>query len=207
MLAEAGNDWGRLRADVARLVRRRLPPGADLEDVVQEVLIRIWRHAGSVREAERFGAWLSTVASNAAAEHLRGKQRHPLAAGPATKGPEPAAPEDPADDAPDAKAMVAAILRPFAERLPSTYREAIILSELEGLPHAEIAARLRMSVSGVKSRIQRGREQLRKMVTECCEIALDVRGGVVDCEPRPDGDGQTICSCQPGGPTERSKTS
>jgi RNA polymerase sigma factor (sigma-70 family) len=123
MLAAAPEgDWGRLRADVARLVRRRLPPGADLDDVVQEVLLRIWRHAGSVRDAERFGAWLATVASNAAAEHLRGKQRHPLAAGAASSESEPAAPADSADDEPTAKAMVATILRPFAERLPATYR-------------------------------------------------------------------------------------
>lgn len=193
------SDWGRLRADVARLVRRRLPPGADLDDVVQEVLLRIWRHGDSVRDAERFGSWLAAVASNAAAEHLRGKQRHPLVGGAAANESEPTAPGDSADDEPGSRAMVATILRPFAERLPSTYREAIILSELEGLPHAEIAARLRMSVSGIKSRVQRGREQLRKMVTDCCQIALDVRGGVIDCAPRPDTHGQSDCNCQPAG--------
>jgi RNA polymerase sigma-70 factor, ECF subfamily len=42
-----------------------------------------------------------------------------------------------------------------------------------------------ISVSGVKSRVQRGRQQLRELFMECCEIALDVRGDVVSCEPKP----------------------
>lgn len=44
-----------------------------------------------------------------------------------------------------------------------------------------------ISLSGMKSRVQRGRQQLREMFEACCEIALDVRGHVVSCEPRPDG--------------------
>jgi RNA polymerase sigma-70 factor (ECF subfamily) len=62
----------------------------------------------------------------------------------------------------------------------------IVLSELDGVPHAEIARRLSISVSGVKSRVQRGRELLRRMLTDCCEIAVDARGAVVDCVPKQD---------------------
>lgn len=51
----------------------------------------------------------------------------------------------------------------------------------------EAAAMIGISLSGMKSRVQRGRQQLREMFEACCEIALDVRGHVVSCEPRPDG--------------------
>jgi RNA polymerase sigma-70 factor (ECF subfamily) len=44
-----------------------------------------------------------------------------------------------------------------------------------------------VSLSGMKSRVQRGREQLRRALEDCCHFALDVRGRVVACEPRPDG--------------------
>lgn len=44
-----------------------------------------------------------------------------------------------------------------------------------------------ISVSGMKSRVQRGRQQLRGLLEDCCSIALDARGRVVSCEPRPDG--------------------
>ena len=69
--------------------------------------------------------------------------------------------------------------------LPSPYREAITLTELEGLTQAEAARMVGISVSGMKSRVQRGRARLREMFEACCEIALDGRGAVMQCEPRP----------------------
>jgi RNA polymerase sigma-70 factor (ECF subfamily) len=172
-------DWTQLRADIGRLLARRVPAGADVEDVTQDVLLRVWRHGDSLREEERFGAWLSRIAHTAAAEHLRARQRHPLARFAESEGIDPGVPED----AP-AKDLIAAVLRPFIARLPETYRQAVVLSELDGLPHAAVAARLGLSISGVKSRVQRGRAQLRAMLEECCEIALDARGTPVSCRLR-----------------------
>ena len=90
------------------------------------------------------------------------------------------------------------MLRPFVAALPERYREAVRLSELDGLNHAAVAERLGLSVSGVKSRVQRGREQLRAMLHRCCEIALDARGGPMKCEVRPDGETPPGC-CGPAG--------
>jgi hypothetical protein len=53
---------------------------------------------------------------------------------------------------------------------------------------AVIAGRLGLSVSGVKSRVQRGRELLRQMLERCCQIALDARGAPMGCELKPDAD-------------------
>jgi RNA polymerase sigma-70 factor (ECF subfamily) len=72
----------------------------------------------------------------------------------------------------------------FVARLPSPYREAITLTELEGLTQREAAEMLGISVSGMKSRVQRGREKIREMFEECCRISVDCRGRVVECEPR-----------------------
>lgn len=43
---------------------------------------------------------------------------------------------------------------------------------------------LGVSLSGVKSRVQRGRQRIRRMFEECCEMSLDARGRVTDCAPR-----------------------
>ena len=71
--------------------------------------------------------------------------------------------------------------------LPSPYREALTLTELEGMTQKEAAAMLGTTLSGMKSRVQRGRVYLRKALEDCCHIALDARGRVVTCEPRVDG--------------------
>lgn len=175
-------DWAHLRAQVRGMLARRLGSAADAEDVAQEVLLRVFRNTSTLRDGDRFGSWLAVMVRNAVADQLRDRLRNPVAGHDRAEEAEPAPRIDDRDDT--ARRRLVAALRPFAERLPAIYREAIILSELEEVPHAEIARRLSISISGVKSRVQRGREQLRHMLNDCCEIALDARGAVVACEPR-----------------------
>ena len=75
----------------------------------------------------------------------------------------------------------------FVSMLPSPYREALTLTELEGLSQREAAEMLGISTSGMKSRVQRGRAKLRQALEDCCHIALDARGRVTDFEVREDG--------------------
>lgn len=72
----------------------------------------------------------------------------------------------------------------MTSQLSADYRDAIMLAELEGLTHQEAANRLGISVPGMKSRVQRGRQQLRKLLNECCLIELDKRRGVAHFEAR-----------------------
>lgn len=81
--------------------------------------------------------------------------------------------------------------------LPPPYREALTLTELEGVTQREAARMLGVSVSGMKSRVQRGRERLRELFEECCEIALDARSRVVGCAPRAGTRGPTGCCAGP----------
>jgi RNA polymerase sigma-70 factor (ECF subfamily) len=177
----SADQWQRLRNNVGRLVARRVASAADVEDVVQEVLIRVWRHGGRLRHDERFGAWLSRVVTNAVIDHMRSRSSHPLAADDTTADLESASGEPPS-----AHELIAAVLRPFVDLLSPRYREVIKLSELDGWSHASIAGRLSLSVSGVKSRVQRGRKQLRMVLERCCAFALDARGAPMSCAIRPD---------------------
>src|SRR5207245_11044477 len=88
------------------------------------------------------------------------------------------------DGSDELRAGVAGCLRAMIERLSEDYRQAVRLVDLEGLAQHEAAARLGLSVSGMKSRVQRGRRQLREMLGACCVVALDRRRGVVDYEVR-----------------------
>ncbi|MBI3467599.1 MAG: winged helix-turn-helix transcriptional regulator [Planctomycetes bacterium] len=70
------------------------------------------------------------------------------------------------------------------------YREAIRLAEIEGLSQQEVAERLGLSLSGAKSRIQRGRAMFREALERCCQFEFDRRGNLLDVNPRPD---RTVC--------------
>jgi RNA polymerase sigma-70 factor (ECF subfamily) len=174
--------WRDLDAKLRPFIARRVRAEADVEDVVQEVFLRMQRGLAGLRDDERFGSWVYQVARSAIADHQRAAVRHPLANG-APPDEEAALPDD--DGA--VERQLAAYVAPFVAMLPSPYREALTLTELEGLTQKDAAAMLGISLSGMKSRVQRGRQQLRKALDDCCDIALDVRGRVVSCEPRADG--------------------
>src|SRR6185312_9496618 len=89
------------------------------------------------------------------------------------------------DDDRDAARALAGCVSLFVAALPSPYREAVTLVELEGLTAREAAEMAGISVSGMKSRVQRGRAQLRELFELCCEIAVDARGKVTDYTRRP----------------------
>lgn len=88
-------------------------------------------------------------------------------------------------------AELAQCLEPLIDGLPETYRAALRLAELEGLPQKDVAHRLGISLSGAKSRVQRGRAKLRERLLACCHVETG-RGGIVGYEPRDPSGG---CGC------------
>ncbi len=120
------------------------------------------------------------------------RARHPLVEG---DPPEEAAEASDGDADGAAERALARAVTPFVAMLPEPYREALTLTELEGKTQREAAEALGVSLSGMKSRVQRGRARLRGMLEHCCEIALDVRGRVIGCAPRGGGRGPDACGC------------
>ena len=166
----------RLRPFVARHVA-----SADVDDVIQDVFVRMQRGLGDLRDDERFGAWIYQVARSAIADQGRARARHPLP----VSSDLPELPAEPADDDREAFRLLSGCVAIFVAKLPSPYREAVTLVELEGLTTRDAATIAGVSIPGMKSRVQRGRAQLRTLFEECCEIALDARGKVTDVTPRP----------------------
>jgi RNA polymerase sigma-70 factor (ECF subfamily) len=153
---------------------------ADAEDILQDVFVKVQRGLGSLRSADKTEAWVYQIARNAITDHYR--TRRPTEDLPRDL-PQP---EDATGE--EGRAALLAAFRRMIDALPEPYREAVRLVELDGLTQRELAARLGISHSGAKSRVQRGRTLLKDMLLECCRIELDRRGGIVDCQPRNQGD-------------------
>ena len=175
---------GRLRPFIARRV-----PAAEVDDVVQDVFLRVQRSLPDLRDEQSFAPWIYQVARSAIAESHRQQNRQPA---PVPEDElEVEAPQD--DSGPSALEIeLAAYLVPLISRLPSPYREALTLIELEGMTQRAAANALGISLSGMKSRVQRGREKLRALLEACCRVAVDVRGTVIECVPKQPG----TCGCK-----------
>lgn len=198
--AAARGAWQNLAAKLRPFVARRVHADADIDDIVQDVFLRMQRGLGALRDDDRFGPWVYQVARSAIASHHRRAAKHLVVDSDETA--DVAAVEDEGDDR-AVERELASYIAPFVAMLPSPYREALTLTELEGLTQKEAAEMLGITLSGMKSRVQRGRRQLRGALEDCCHIALDVRGRVVSCEPRPDGKLPASCCVRPEGARDR----
>ena len=188
--------WQELHGSLRAFIGRRVRNQADVDDLVQRVLLQIVKGLGSLRDAERLHAWVYRTARNVLADYYRSPgEKREIASGTA----EDLAAADPVglaskDDDRAALQELAACMRPMLRELPPAYREALVLADLEGVNQAEAARRAGVSLSGMKSRVQRGRKQLKAVLEACCRIDLDRRGTIAAYEPRrPDSCG----GCEP----------
>ena len=148
-----------LRQLLVPFISKRVDP-QDVDDVLQNVFVRIQRGLGDLRDGEKLVAWGYQIARNAIVDHTRRAtvrkhealdRAHSLAA--------------PGDDEDNSSAgELARILGHFIGMLPDPYREALQLTEIDGLTQAEAAEQVGLSLPGMKSRVQRGRAQLRELL-------------------------------------------
>jgi len=181
--------WEVFRERLKRFVLARVPDPNDAEDILQEVFVKIHTRLHTLQAQEKLEAWVYQITRNALAEHYRRglKTKETLEV-----------PEDVIDAALAAEAaqevadhqdreaenLIHSCLAPMLEALPSPAREAILLTEYEGLTQQQMAERLGLSLSGAKSRVQRARERLKAVLLECCHLEFDRRGNIIDYERR-----------------------
>jgi len=189
---------GRLRA----FIGRRVDSEADADDILQEVFLRIHRRAGTVERRERLVSWLFQVTRNAIADYYRAPVRRrelPAGAAPDLEAAWHHAQDGVGDSevaSPEVRRELAACLAPMMAQLPPLYREAVRVVDLEGLPQQEAATRAGITVSGMKSRVQRGRQALQSLLNACCQFDLDAGGRVTDYQPRGAGCGPCAQGCE-----------
>ena len=174
--------WSQLSDALRRFIRRRVADEHVADDLLQETFLRIHRNVDRLEDSDRLAAWVYQIARNVIHDDYRAKN------GNVSLADMDVAEENDGKD--QLKASAGVWLDELIVQLPPTYQEAVRLSEIEGLPQHEVADRLRLSVSGAKSRIQRGRVMLRGVLDQCCVFEFDRQGNVMDCDPKPD---RTVC--------------
>ena len=172
--------WTHLNADLRRFIRRRVADDHVADDLLQETFVRVHRNIGTLQEADRLVAWVYRITRNVIHDHHRKAANSTVAL----------VDFDPADDG-DAHPVQGRCggcdwLNEMIRSLPEGYREAVQFAEVEGLSQQEVADRLGLSLSGAKSRIQRGRVMLKDALDRCCHFEFDSRGNIMDYDPKPD---------------------
>jgi RNA polymerase sigma-70 factor (ECF subfamily) len=157
-----------------RFIAGRVPDPDTAEDILQDVYLKIHANIGGLREEDRLESWIYQITRNAIIDHYRRARPQDELSEALASSP---------DDEPDAVSQLASSVKGMLDCLPDKYREALELTELQGLSQVELAARLDITVSGAKSRVQRAREKLKEAFLDCCHFEFDRFGRVVDYHP------------------------
>ena len=159
----------RHQALVAGTVARMLGSNSDVEDIAQQVFIRVWKSARRYIPRAKFTTWLLKITRNLVFNELRRSKRHahiPLQSEP---GAEEVLLKDEKNPAPDASLLETELQRAIEEaiiQLPESQRMALVLRRYEQLSYEQIAEVLDLSVPAVKSVLFRARTELRTRLSK-----------------------------------------
>jgi RNA polymerase sigma-70 factor (ECF subfamily) len=173
-----------LRGAVRRFIGARVRHDAIADDLTQDVFLKVIRQLEHVRDPRRIAGWIFQIARHAVADHFR--RARPTEELRDDAGDE-VAPETLSEEEACLREELARYVRSVAHQLPPAYREALLLTDYEGLSQVELADRIGLSVSAAKSRVQRARAMAKDIIDQCCHFDVDRYGRVIDCAPRPSG--------------------
>jgi len=168
--------WQNLYTPLRSFILRRVREDDVANDILQEVFIKMQLNIGQLRNPKKINAWIFQIARHAITDYYRQNKSVPV------NGNHPT--ETIAFEEQDLNQQLAIWLPSAIELLPEKYRQAIYLTEIEGLSQKELAKRLGISYSGAKSRVQRGREKLKEVILQCCEVQADGYGNILGYQAR-----------------------
>ena len=154
----------RHQALVAGTAARMLGSNSDVEDIAQQVFIRVWKSARRYVPRAKFTTWLLKITRNLVFNELRRAKRRAQVPLQSEPGAEEIPLKDETNPAPDASLLEGELQRAIEEaimQLPESQRMALVLRRYEQLSYEEIADVLDLSVPAVKSVLFRARTELR----------------------------------------------
>ena len=163
----------RYEQQIFGMVYRLLGNQSDASDVVQEVFLKVFRGVASFREQSSLRTWIYRIAVHEAYNHRRWFARHCRMEVPMEEhGPEqancldltPDPGRSPFELAVDNEART--LIERALTKINPVFRTAVVLRDIQNLSYEEIADILQVSLGTVKSRILRGREALRRELTQ-----------------------------------------
>lgn len=165
--------WSFFQNELKGFVYKRVKDKALTEDIVQDVFLKVHAKLGQLKNTENASGWIYQITRNVIADHFRSKSKSIAHAD-----------IDWESDKQEFNHCVASCLSEMLVTLPSKYREALELTEMQNLSQIHLAERLNISYSAAKSRVQRARQMLKEKMDEQYLIKTDTYGNIIVCEDR-----------------------
>ena len=180
---DEGLRWSEFQSRLRGYVAGRVDP-AWTDDVTSDILLRLLENKGRLEQARNPLAWAYRVAANTITDHYRRRAVESRALAQVQTEAASSVPTAGAEEPEAERRRIEACLMPFILDLSPRQAEALLLTSFDGLSQVEAARRLGLSVSGMKSRVQRARAELKRRLLACCEFEMDRRGRVMGMHSR-----------------------
>ncbi|MES2560836.1 MAG: RNA polymerase sigma factor SigZ [Bacteroidota bacterium] len=175
MAQEIASIWTDFHKELKAFIQRKTRNAADSDDILQDVFMKIIHNIDKVNQSENMRHYLYGIVRNAIHDYFR--NRKPVL------DPAHIKEELTEEETQTLNVTVAdCCIKPFIEKLPEEYREALLITEFQSISQKELAERLNISYSGAKSRVQRGRQKLKDLILDCCAYQSDVYGNLTEAK-------------------------
>lgn len=172
--------WKEYRSSLKAFLHSKISNAADVDDLLQEILIKTHQNLAKIRAEESIKSWLFQIANYTIIDFYRRNKTF------TELNQEEAVSETvwlKAQER-DIKQELSACIEPFIQALDE--RDAALLTaiDINGESQRQYAESLGISYSTLKSRVQKARTQLRSLFDNCCQMELDTQGNLMEYEPQ-----------------------
>lgn len=169
--------WSSYRSSLKAFLHSKISSPTDVEDLLQDILIKTHNNIDGLKKGESIKSWLFQIANRTAIDFYRKKGRlNEIDAEDLCYG----------ESEYDVKADLSYCIEPFLKVLPEELSDLIRSIDLEGKSQKAYAQEISVSYSTLKSRVQKGRSELRGLFEDCCQYSLDKQGNLIGFEQKSD---------------------
>ncbi|OHY96221.1 RNA polymerase sigma factor SigZ [Vibrio rotiferianus] len=167
--------WSEYEHAIHAFLRSKVSNEDDVDDLKQEILLKTYQNLVDIRDVSSVKSWLFQIANNAIIDFYRKRARNQRDN------------DLVADDLwfeeqeSNLKQELSKCIAPFVQALPDEQSQLLSSIELEGMSQQKLAEEQGISYSTLKSRVQKGRVELKKLFEECCSFSFDKQGRMTDC--------------------------
>ncbi|MFM2626567.1 RNA polymerase sigma factor SigZ [Vibrio chagasii] len=174
--------WAEYQQTLKAFLHSKVSNSADVDDLLQEILIKTFQNPHKVQDASSVKSWLFQLANNTIIDFYRKHARQQ---------------RDSKIDADDLwfadldhneefKQKLSLCIEPFIQALPEQSASLLLAVDIKGQSQKALAEEQNVSYSTIKSRVQKSRGDLKNLFEQCCNLSLDKQGNVIDCELKPE---------------------
>lgn len=161
--------WLAHKKELYNFIYKRVKDRELSEDILQEVLLKVYKFCLSKNGVRNLRSWLFQIAQNTIVDHYRKSSKYT----------DRDVPDVAAEDENMAYKEAVNFIEPMLGFLPEEYSVPLKMADIDGIKQAEIAVKLGLTLPATKSRIQRARQLLKAEFITCCNFETDAQGNLV----------------------------